>query len=273
VPPEQTRFSLVFDLFPHFNCYVDDVSVTIIPPEGARFLTPQLSEMGSHLSLNREIFQDTLSISREGVSYIDQLIPSESALQVTYDYSSLWLSFRPTLWVWLLAVVGCVIVAVRRRLKVAAPPLKVAVPKAPVGVSSDNVRAFTEAYEEKGTVVLELKSLDARARKGKIPRRRYKVQRRALEVRSDALSRNIVDLKRAFRGGGGLYADLVRQLDIAEAELDEVETDIESVETRQRRGELSLEEYKKQLVDCQRRREKAETTVNGILLRLREEIR
>jgi chromosome segregation ATPase len=175
--------------------------------------------------------------------------------------------------VWLLAVVGCVIVAVRRRPKVSAAPLKIAAPKAPVGVSSDNVRAFTEAYEEKSRIASELKSLDDRARKGKIPRRRYKVQRRALEVRSDALSRNIVDLKRAFRGGGGLYADLVRQLDIAEAELDEVETDIESVETRQRRGELSLEEYKKQLVDCQRRREKAETTVNGILLRLREEIR
>jgi hypothetical protein len=272
VSPEQTRFSLVFDLFPHFNYYVDEVSVTIIPPEGARFLTPQLSEMDPHLSLSREIFQDTLSISREGVSYVDQLIPSESALQVVYDYNSLWLSFRPTLWVWLLAVVGCIIVAVQRRPKASAP-LKIAAPKTPVGISSDNVRAFTEAYEEKSRIASELKSLDARARKGKIPRRRYKVQRRTFEVRSDALSRNIAELKRAFRSGGGLYADLVRQLDIAETELDEVETEIESVETRHRRGELSLEEYKKHLADCQRRKEKAETTINGILLRLREEIR
>jgi hypothetical protein len=272
VSPEQTRFSLVFDLLPYFNCYVDETSVTIIPPEGARFLTPQLSERDSQLSLNREIFQDTLSISREGVSYVDQVIPSESALQVTYDYNSLWLSFHPTLWVWLLAVVGCVIVAVRRRPKASAP-LKIAAPKTPVGVSSDNVRAFSEAYEEKSRITSELKSLDARARKGKIPRRRYKVQRRALEVRSDALSRNITELKRAFRSGGGLYADLVRQLDIAETELDEVETEIESVEARHRRGELSLEDYKKHLADCQRQKEKAETTVNGILLRLREEIR
>jgi hypothetical protein len=272
VSPEQTRFSLIFDLIPHFNYYVDETSVTIIPPEGARFLTPQLSEMDSQLSLNREIFQDTLSISREDVSYVDQLIPSETTLQVTYDYNSLWLSFHPTLWVWLLAVVGCIIVAVRRRPK-ASTPLKIAAPRISVGVSSDNVRDFTEAYEEKSRITSELKSLDARARKGKIPRRRYKVQRRTFEVRSEALSKNITELKRTLRSGGGLYADLVRQLDIAETELDEVETEIESVETRHRRGELSLEEYKKNLADCQRRKEKAETTANGILLRLREEIR
>jgi hypothetical protein len=33
-----------------------------------------------------------------------------------------------------------------------------------------------------------------------------------------------------------------------------------------------LEEYKKALADYQRRKEKAETTINGIMLRLREEI-
>jgi hypothetical protein len=272
VAPEQTQFSLAFDLLPHFDYYVDETSVTIIPPEGARFLTAQLSEIGSQFSLNRGIFQDTLSISREGVSYVDQLVPSESGLQVTYDYNSLWLSFHPTLWVWLLAVIGCITLAFRRRLKASAPP-EVAAPKISVGVSTDNLRDFTEAYEEKIRITSELKSLDARAQKGKIPRRRYKVQRRTIEARSDALSKKITELKRAFRSGGGLYADLVRQLDIAETELDEVETEIESVEARHRRGELSLEDYKKNLADCQRRKEKAETAVNGILLRLREEIR
>ena len=38
-------------------------------------------------------------------------------------------------------------------------------------------------------------------------------------------------------------------------------------------GELPLEDYKKSLVDLQRRKEKAETAITGILLRLREEIR
>jgi hypothetical protein len=273
VSPEQTtRFVLNLDLFPYLDYYVNEASVTIVPPEGARFLTPQLSSTDQSLSLSGGAFQQTLSIKREGVSHIDFTVPSENTLQITYDYNPLWLSFRPTLWVWLLAVIGCMILAVRRRLKASAP-LEIAAPKISVGVSSESLRDFTEAYEEKSRITSELKSLDARAQKGKIPRRRYKVQRRTFEVRSDALSKNIAELKRAFRSGGGLYADLVRQLDIAETELDGVETEIESVETRHRRGELSLEDYKKNLADCQRRKEKAETTVNGILLRLREEIR
>jgi chromosome segregation ATPase len=120
---------------------------------------------------------------------------------------------------------------------------------------------------------LELKALEERAQKGKIPRRRYKVQRSTLEVRLDTIAKNIAELKRTFRSAGGVYADLVRQLDAAEVELVEVETNTRTSEVRHRRGELPLEAYKKSLADFQRRKEKAEATINGILLRLREEIR
>jgi chromosome segregation ATPase len=150
--------------------------------------------------------------------------------------------------------------------------LRVTAPKALVGLSPDHVRKFTEAYSEKNRIALELESLEARAQKGKIPRRRYKVQRRALEVRADTLSKNIAALKKTFRSAGGIYADLVRQLDLAEVELVEVETNIRTIEVRHGRGELPLEGYKRQFADYQRRMEKAEATINGILLRLREEI-
>ena len=266
-----TRFTLNFDLFPTLNYYINKVTVNFVPPEGARFLEPQLSSLDPSSSLIRKIFQETLSISREGVSNIDYAVPSEDVLQITYDYNPLWLSFRPTLWMWTLAAVGTVIVAVWRRPKAAAPR-RVAAPKASIGLSPDHVRAFNEAYEEKNRLTSELKSLEARARKGKIPRRRYKVQRKTLEVRLDTLSKNIAELKTIFRSAGGIYADLVRQLDIAKIELVEVTTNIRTIEVRHSRGELPLEAYKKSLADYQRRKEKAEATINGILLRLREEI-
>jgi hypothetical protein len=266
---QTTQFTLTFTLFPDYNYYVDEATVTFVPPEGARFLSPQLSTLDRSSSLTREIFQETLSISREGVS---KAFPSEDALQITYEYNPLWLSFRQTMWMWTLAVVGTVVLAVWRRPKASAP-VRVAVQKASVSLSPDNVLAFSEAYEEKSRVASELKLLEARAQKGKIPRRRYKVQRRTLEVRVDALSKSIADLKSVFRSAGGVYADIVRQLDIAEVELVEVETNLRTVEVRYGRGELPLEAYKKELADYQKRKEKAETTVNGILLRLREEIR
>jgi hypothetical protein len=265
------QFTLNFDLFPDFDYYVDTATVTFVPPEGARLLSPQLSSIDSSLSLNREIFQESLSIKREGVSKVDSAVLSD-VVQVTYDYNPLWLSFRPTVWVWALAVIGTVVMAVWRRPKTAAPR-RIAAPKVSVGLSPDHVRAFTDRYSEKTRLTSELKVLEERAQKGKIPRRRYKVQRRNLEVRLDTISKNLAELKRTFRSAGGVYADLVRQLDAAEVELVEVETNTRTSEVRHRRGELPLEAYKKSLADYQRRKEKAEATINGILLRLREEIR
>jgi len=265
-------FSFNFDLFPDFDYYVEVAGVTFVPPEGARFLEPQLSMIDFYSSLVREVFQETLSVSREGVSRVDSAVLSEDVVQVTYDYSPLWLSFRPTLWVWALVVVGCVLVVVWKRPR-ASPSLQVVAPEASIAVSADHIRAFTEAYEEKSRIASELKAIDERAQKGRIARRRYKVQRRALEVRLGNILKNIAGLKKLFRSAGGNYASLVRQLDVAEAELVEVETNTRTVEVRHRKGEFPLEAYKKALSDYQRRREKAEATINGILLRLREEIR
>jgi len=261
-----SNFAFNFDIFPYFDYYITEASVTIIPPEGAQFLTTDPTA-----SLNKDGFQETLTISKAGVSHIDFDMPSE-ALQITYSYNPLWLSLRPTLWVWLLAAAGCITVAYWRRTKTSTP-LKIAAPKLSTSLSPDNIRAFTNAYEEKNRITSELPLLDVRAQKGKISRRRYKVQRRKLTVRLDALSKNIAELKVLFRGAGGNYAVLIRQLDAAETELTEAETNIKSVENRHRRGAVSLEEYRKLLADYQRRKEKAEITINGILLRLREETR
>lgn len=264
-------FTLNLDLFPDFDYYVEAAQVSVILPEGARFLTPAISEIDTSTTLIRETFQETLSISRDGVSKVDSTILSE-AVQVTYDYSPLWLSFRPTVWVWLLAVIGCVVVIVWKRPKASAP-LQTAPSEAYIRLSSEEVRAFTDAYDEKSRLNSELKTLETRAQKGKIPRRRYKVQKRTLQIRLDNISRNITDLKKTFRSAGGNYANLVRQLDVAEAELVEVEANTRNIAVRHRKGALPLDAYKKSQADYQRRKEKAEATINGILLRLREETR
>jgi hypothetical protein len=267
VPSEQfTNFALNFDIFPYFDYYITEASVVIIPPESAHFITIDPSA-----SLNKDGFQETLTINKTGVSHIDLDIPSEAS-QITYSYNPLWLSFRPTLWVWALAAVGSITVAYWRRAKTSTPP-KTATPKLSMSLSPSNIRAFTDAYEEKNRIILELKLLDERAQKGKISRRRYKVQKRKLTARLDLLSKNIAELKAIFRGAGGNYASLIRQLDSAETELNEVETKIKNVEARHRNGVVSLEEYKKSLADYQRRKEKTETATNGILLRIREETR
>lgn len=270
---EQTpHFTLNFNLFPNFNYYIETAKITFILPEGARFLAPQRTLIDSSSSLIRETFQETLSISREGISKATYEVLSEEIIEIRYDYNPLWLSFRPTVWIWTLAVVSCIILAAWKRHKTSTT-LRIATPETSIRIGPNSIKAFTEAYDEKNRLNTELKTLETRAQKGKIPRRRYKVQRRSLEARLENISRNIVGLKKTFRTAGGVYANLARQLDVAEAELVEVETKIRTLEVRHRRGALPLEAYKRSLIDNQRRKEKAEATINGILLRLREEIR
>ncbi|MFB3888927.1 MAG: hypothetical protein ACE14S_05510 [Candidatus Bathyarchaeia archaeon] len=269
---QAAEFMLNLDLFAELNYYVDAASVTVVPPEGARITQPQLSEIEASTDLSRNAFQEALTINRNGVTFLDSVIPSQDIVQVTYEYNSLWIAFRPTIWMWAIAIVGSVIAALVTRPKAKAPA-RIMVPKLAVGLSPEHIKTFTNAYEEKNRLLADIATLEARAQKGRIPRRRYKVQRRTWELRLQTLDQTIKELKELLRNAGGSYADVVRQLETAEAELEEVETGIKSIEARNARGDLPLEAYKRQLADFQRRKEKAETTVNGLLLRLRGEIR
>ena len=282
-----------FMLFPEFSYYVEHASVMFIPPEGATILIPQLASLDSYSSLTRDTFQDTLTVTRDGVSFLDYSVPEPNSIHFSYDYNPVWVSFRPTFWASFLAVVGCIaVVFVRRRkpkdeetivtrserlptIRPAAgstEQAKAVEIKPSQRVTADNIKEFVDAFEDKKQLNAELKSLDARAQKGKIPRRQYKVQRRAIEIRLEGLNRNIDRTKEVLRGSSSVYADLARQLDSAEADLAEAEENIKDLESRQTKGEISIEFYKKNIGDYQKHRDKAESAINGILLRLREKI-
>ncbi|MGC8999236.1 MAG: hypothetical protein ACP5JW_07635 [Candidatus Bathyarchaeia archaeon] len=255
-----------FTFFREINYYIEEVSITIMLPEGAKIKGLSydgVSPIGT-CGVSRDVFQEKISISMQGVLSLDSF-----AMELAYEYNPLWLAFRSTLWVWALAVFGCTIVAIWRRPKA---PEAVVVPTVAVRLSPEILRRFVESYEDKRRITSEIKSLETAVSKGRIPRQRYKVQRKTLETRLASLSRSLDDLKLRLRSAGGRYADLMRQLEVAETELNEVESNIKSIEIRHRRGELTLEAYRKLLADYESRRERAETTIGGILLRIREEI-
>jgi chromosome segregation ATPase len=147
------------------------------------------------------------------------------------------------------------------------------VPTVTVKLQPEYIRSFVSSYEEKRKIMSELDSLENMVQKGRVPRRRYKVRRKTLETRLSTLSKGLEESKDKLRSAGGKYADLMRQLEVAETEINEGEANIKSIEARHSRGEISLETYRKLLGDYQHRKETANTTVSGILLRLREELR
>ena len=280
-----------FKLFPEFNYYVDSASITFNPPEGATIITPKLSSIDSSSTLTRNSLQNTLTITKDGVSFVDYGLPGNNTVQFSYNYNPVWVSFLPTLWVSLLAVIGCIGAVVYKRRKpieketaktrrekssiprhtITSPAqVRGAEPIAGQRITPEDVRVFTDAYEDRKRLNAEIKSLDMRAQKGKIPRRQYKVQRRAIEIRLETLSRNTSRLKEVFRSSGSAYADLMKQIDSAEANLAAADENINKLESQQVKGEISMETYKKNIADFQKQKDKAESAINGILLRLRE---
>jgi uncharacterized protein YlxW (UPF0749 family) len=253
--------------FLNASYYIEKPSITLIPPEGARILT-----YGNY-SITRSAFQESLTINLAQIGPFEQFLTYRNIPQVTYTYDPLWLAFRPTLWIWAISIAGCFVVFFWKRPK--APEKEV--PTMPVTVTAarlrpEDTRSFVNAYEEKRKMTLDIESLENKVAKGKIPRRRYKVQRKILETRLNSLNRTIAETKVKMRGAGQ-YADFIRQLEGAETEINEIEAQTRSIEARHNRGDLSLEEYRKLLTDYQRRKDKANTAIDGILLRLREENR
>jgi hypothetical protein len=263
------NFNMTFPLFRNVDYYIEWASVVFVLPEGARISSFKTTLIDSEYSVSRGVFQETVTMNRGNISLLEAGLPSENVLQIVYEYNPLWLSLRPTLWMWALTIVGCALAIVWKRPEA---PAGVTVPAVAMRLRPEYIKSFLDAYEEKRKIIFEMESLENRVRKGKIPRRRYKVQRKTLETRLSTLSRNLAESKEKMRAAGGQYAELMQQLEIAETEINEVEANIKSIEARHGRGELSLEAHRKLLSDYQRRKERADTTINGILLRLREEI-
>jgi hypothetical protein len=247
------NFNLAFNFFERerIDWIIKKLSVTINLPNDADFQS---------CSVPPQSVEKLVSFSFHNVTSFHDL-----DFHLTYEYVIFWASFHPTIWVGLLVTVACVIAFLWRAPK---PPRVPVIP-----VSTESLRSFVDTHERKASVIRELEMLEQQVRKRKIPRRRYKVRKKALEGRHSVLSKDLADLKEDIRKAGSRYASTMRQIEVAETELDETEAAIRRIELRYRRREISKETYRKLLEEYNRRKERAETTIDGVLLRLREEIR
>ncbi|MCK5562896.1 hypothetical protein KAI30_01890, partial [Candidatus Bathyarchaeota archaeon] len=214
--------------FEDFNWKIRKLALTLTLPEGAKFT--QSPDLGV---IQKSSFQETLTFVYYNVASFQNL-----SQEVTYEYTIFWSSFRPTLWVGTAAVILSVLALLWRAPRPAAP-----IPT--ILVRPEELKSYVDAYEQKRRNFSELETLEERARKRKIPRRRYKVRKRALESRLSVLSRDLARLGEKLQTASPKYADMMRQIEIAEAELEGIEAGIRRTETRYRRGEISTAAYHK----------------------------
>lgn len=247
-------YSLEFTFYEEFNYTIGELSVDVTLPKGAKSQSSTPNPDSTKTSDN----QETMTFSFSDVTASDDL-----SFQVNYEYNVFWGSFYPTLWAAVLAVVAVVVLFLWGMPKTVSATSTVQVP-------STDLRSFVTSYEEKMSIRSELESLEERLQKGKIPRRQYKVRRKMLESRLGTVVRSLQSLSAKIRSAGSNYASLMRQIEVAEAQLEGAKRDVQRVEARYKQGKVSKGAYTKLVEEYHGRINDAEATIDGVLLRLRE---
>jgi len=254
------EFHVSLSLFENPDGAIKKLAVTVVLPEGA--------VLSSSTGPNQDSLQNTAFSTTFSFAFKNATPFQDTTLSFVYKRPVFWESFRPTVWMGtFVLVVGALIGAWR----IYRPPLAPLLSTAVTGIRADDLKSFVGNYDEKRRLLKEVESLEAAARKGKIPRRQYKVRKMTIDGRLNSLSRELVALRDKLRMGGPRYAELMRQLEVAETELQGAEAEIDRAEVRYRRGDLSPQTYHNVLETAYRRRDRAQTTTDGVLLRLREE--
>jgi hypothetical protein len=276
-----------FQLFAKYRYVVQSATMTFKLPEGATITSPSIADLESSSTLTRSAYQDALTVTANDTSYVDYLAPQENTIQISYSYNPVWVSLTATFYsafaAALCSIGAFVYTRIRPRNSAYTPKLQRAsaalAAEKPIyetvkgtKITPDLIRDFTDAYEDKKHLTAEIHGLDMKALRGKIPRRQHKAQRATLEARMESYTQTIERTKAIFRGASGVYPDYVKQLDLAEADLTDAQETLSNLEVRQSRGEISIETYKKNIADAQKTRDRAESVINGTLLRLREKI-
>lgn len=255
---QSTSYSeLAFCFFEHSDITVGRIVTSVALPKGAIFRSSSVSPD----TVRKNALQETVVFTLYDATPFHDL-----SFDLTYEQPIFWASFYPTLWMGIVvAAISLVFLLWRRAPK---PPAVSLIP-----VSPKVLRSFVDAYEEKAKISSELESIEGLLRKGKVTRRRYKIRKKTLDGRLSALSRELANLREEIRVAGPRYASIMGQVEVAEALLEGVETDFRRAETQYRSGEISKSAYRRLIAEYERRKERAKTTIEGVLIRLREEIR
>ncbi len=254
------EFHVSLSIFQNLDVTIRKLAITVVLPEGAI--------LRSSTSLNQNSLQNAPFSGSFAFAFENATPFHETTFSFAYQRPVFWESFRPTIWVGAFVfAVGALVGAWR----IYTPPVAAPLPTVVTTIRADDLRGFVSNYDEKRRLIKEAASLDAAARKGKIPRRQYKVRKVTIDGRLNSASRELVALRDKLRTASPRFAELMRQLEVAETELQGAEAEIDRAEVRYRRGDLSPQAYHNVLETAYRRRDRAQTTTDGVLLRLREE--
>jgi hypothetical protein len=245
-------FTVNFALFNNVQFYAPSLQTKIVTPSGFRLnsLTGQVPQIsGNQISL---LASPITPISSLGFS-------------MTYQLDPFWSSLSYLTWVGLVeaALAGGVLAVMSR------PGTEGTIPGAP----SQLITKFVELYDEKSSMRLESDKMEEDLARGALNRYDYKQRRRMLDRRMTEIDRALAPVEDQLSAAQGRYSDMIKRIERAEVELNVIKTTSADLRNQNRSGKISRDLYESLNADLVRRKQKAEQTVDTIIINLREEIR
>ena len=173
-------------------------------------------------------------------------------------------AFRPTLWAGLaIAVLGTVILTTRRR--------KEEVPVATEKVPLEDLKEFVDLYDEKKALLDELEEAEEDEKRG-VLRKEDRKRMKVVEAQLGTLNKKMGELRPEIRSASTRYADSLRRMEVAEADMAAARDSLKKVESQIRAGQISREAYEKLRRTYHKRIDRAKGVVDSVIITFKEEV-
>jgi hypothetical protein len=183
---------------------------------------------------------------------------------LTLNYLPFWSAYAALPWIFGLELViaaFALAVVVRRGPELAVP------------VPVEKLREFVGLYDERLALSRELVVMEEEVARGGLVKHEFRRRTKVMELRLDEINKSLMEVKAELRGVTPRYDELIRRIDRAEAEIHVSRASLSQVRSQYRSGKTTRETYDAMLNDITRRIDRAEETVETILITLREDAR
>lgn len=137
----------------------------------------------------------------------------------------------------------------------------------------NEVREFCSLYEEMNALILEIRKTEDDAKHKKVVKKQYTNIKSKNSSKIEQIKQEIIPFKQTLIKTNETFENIVKKLDILDAERDSVNDSLNLLESRYKRGKLpSKAAYQKLSTDFMNRRKKIDRTIDKFIQQLRSYI-
>ncbi len=190
----------------------------------------------------------------------------EKPILFTFTIDIFDLFLRPTIFIMLIAFLSSIFVLIiktRKREEDESVFKKEFIP-------TSEIREFCSLYEEKNALVLEIRNAENETKRKKMVKKTYKSLLTKNTAKIDQIKEEILPFKKILMETSDTYDNIIKKLDILDAERISVNDSLNLLESRYKRGKLpSKAAYQKLSDDFFNRRKKIDRTIDKYIQQLR----